>query len=87
MTGVAKVQRLEQSVPEMPKGTLASGDVCQLPGDILTWEYECHSCKARFHTPVPRGPKEERNTKCPRCASPDIERMNVANLQEPTCGG
>jgi len=53
----------------------------------LTWEYDCRSCKFHFDTPVPRGPKEEREMKCTRCGSRDIVRVNVGKVQETFCGG
>jgi DNA-directed RNA polymerase subunit RPC12/RpoP len=87
MKGTAEAHRLEQRVSEKPKNALASGDSCPLPTSILMWEYECHDCKAKFHTPVPRGPKEERETSCPQCESADVQRLNTGDLLEPACGG
>ena len=54
---------------------------------MLTWEYACHQCEARFELPVPRGPKEEKETKCPRCGSMDLERLNVFSLSACPPGG
>ena len=60
---------------------------CPLPGAPLMWEFDCHHCKNKFETNVPRGPKEEREIKCPHCGSKTIERLNVGNLAETACGG
>ena len=54
---------------------------------MLTWEYLCHQCEAQFELPVPRGPKEERETKCPRCGSMDIERLDVFSISVCPPGG
>jgi len=42
---------------------------------MLTWEYVCYQCKAQFELPVPRGPAEEKEAKCPKCGSVDVEKM------------
>jgi len=49
------------------------------PGEIkmLMWEYLCHNCRAQFELPVPRGPKEEKETECPNCGSKNIQRVMI----------
>ena len=63
------------------------GASCPLPGAVLMWEFECHHCQTKFETSPPRGPKEEREIKCPYCGSKEIERLNVGNLAATACGG
>ena len=41
---------------------------------MLTWEYVCKECQARFKLPVPHGPTEE-EAKCPECGSTDVEAL------------
>jgi DNA-directed RNA polymerase subunit RPC12/RpoP len=40
-----------------------------------TWQYSCPQCKATFELPVPSGPTEEQQRKCPTCGSGDIKRL------------
>jgi DNA-directed RNA polymerase subunit RPC12/RpoP len=42
-----------------------------------TWQYSCHHCQAKFEMPVPSGPTEEQQRKCPLCGSNDIERLTT----------
>jgi hypothetical protein len=53
----------------------------------LTWELACRQCKASFEVPVPRGPTEEKELKCPICGSESIERIEASNPSPPPCGG
>lgn len=41
------------------------------------WEYKCHQCNTIFKLPVPSGPTEEEQIKCPACSSTDIERLTA----------
>ena len=51
------------------------------------WQYECKDCKANFEMPVPSGPTEERNRKCPTCGSGNIERLTALAIEPPLyCG-
>jgi len=45
------------------------------------WEYVCYKCKTWFELPVPHGPDEEKEAKCPECGSTHIERLNVCSLE------
>ena len=81
------LQALENLETKEEAPITAVGDSCPLPGAALMWEFDCHSCKTKFETNVPRGPKEEREIKCPHCGSKEIERLNVGNLAETACGG
>jgi len=54
---------------------------------IITWELTCHKCKSNFEVPVPFGPTEERNLKCPHCGSKEIGRVEALNEDAPQCGG
>ena len=60
---------------------------CPLGSRILKWEFECRKCRATFEVDVPRGPKEERNIKCPMCGGNDIDRINIPDLSHTACGG
>jgi rRNA maturation endonuclease Nob1 len=53
----------------------------------VTWELNCHQCKSNFEVPVPFGPREERELKCPHCGSKDIERIEALSHDAPQCGG
>jgi rRNA maturation endonuclease Nob1 len=51
------------------------------------WKYECHQCKTIFELPVPSGPTEEKQRKCPSCSSMDIARLTALALDMPVyCG-
>jgi Zn finger protein HypA/HybF involved in hydrogenase expression len=63
------------------------GKSCPMRVEMVTWEFECRHCKSNFVTPVPRGPREERELQCPSCKSKDLKRLNAGNLQETACGG
>ncbi len=53
----------------------------------LTWQYSCHQCQTTFELPVPSGPTEEKQRKCPVCKSMDIERLTVLVVDLPVyCG-
>ena len=54
---------------------------------MLTWEFVCNKCKAKFEHSVPRGPAEERNIKCPKCGSKDLKNLSLCSLEAPHCGG
>jgi len=64
-------------------GTVAYGDFeglssffFRLKGmKMLTWEYMCHQCKARFELPAPCRPAGEKEAKCPECGSMDVETL------------
>ncbi|MBW1999767.1 MAG: hypothetical protein JRJ29_17625 [Deltaproteobacteria bacterium] len=70
-----------------PDGAEVSGAACKLPDPVLMWEFECNNCHAKFETPVPRGPREERAIKCPECSSRDIKRLNEGKMSPTACGG
>jgi rRNA maturation endonuclease Nob1 len=53
----------------------------------LTWELTCRQCKSSFELPVPRGPREEKELKCPKCGSEYIERIEALAQDLPSCGG
>ena len=55
--------------------------------EILTWEFLCHQCETRFETSVPRGPREEKEIKCPECGSKDIERVDICSFEICPPGG
>ena len=51
------------------------------------WEYKCHQCTGVFKLPVPSGPTEEKQRKCPACGSMDIERLTALVVEPaPYCG-
>jgi DNA-directed RNA polymerase subunit RPC12/RpoP len=54
---------------------------------MLMWDYVCHQCRALFELPVPRGPKEEKEAKCPGCGSMDIQRINIGHSEVCPPGG
>jgi DNA-directed RNA polymerase subunit RPC12/RpoP len=55
---------------------------------IMTWELTCSQCKSNFEGPVPRGPREEKELKCPKCGSKYIERIEALSQgAPPQCGG
>jgi DNA-directed RNA polymerase subunit RPC12/RpoP len=54
---------------------------------MLTWDYVCHQCRDLFELPVPRGPKEEKEAKCPGCSSMDIQRINIGHSEVCPPGG
>ena len=60
---------------------------CENPPQDLMWEYESKDCKITFETPVPKGPREERLTRCPSCDSAEIKRNNIVKLSKSKCGG
>ena len=47
------------------------------------WKYECKQCKASFEMPVPSGPTEEQQRKCPSCGSSDIQRLTSLVIEPP----
>ncbi len=54
----------------------------------LTWRFSCRDCKSEFEVEVPRGPREERELRCPSCEGQNIEKMEPASAQNgPSCGG
>jgi DNA-directed RNA polymerase subunit RPC12/RpoP len=53
----------------------------------LTWEMVCSGCKAGFEVEVPRGPREERELKCPQCGSKEIGKKEASAENAPACGG
>jgi len=51
------------------------------------WEYTCNQCKTVFKLPVPNGPLEEKEIKCPECRSMHIERLTALAFElPPYCG-
>ena len=54
---------------------------------VLTWEMACSGCKAGFEVEVPRGPREEKELKCPHCGSKEIVRREAFGEDAPACGG
>jgi len=54
---------------------------------ILTWELTCRRCKSNFTVPVPSGPAEEKELKCPKCRSQQIERIEASAQGAPACSG
>ena len=46
------------------------------------WEYVCHQCNTFFREPVPCGPDEAKNIKCPECGNKDVERFRVCCLED-----
>jgi rRNA maturation endonuclease Nob1 len=54
---------------------------------IMTWELTCRQCKSNFELPVPRGPREEKELKCPECGSKEIVRREALSQAAPQCGG
>jgi len=83
----AILPRPEAPSQEKEKGVEVLEVSPKTPGDTLLWKYDCHECKITFEKPPPRGPKEERETRCPGCGSMDIERLNTGGLAETPCGG
>jgi len=63
------------------------GKQVKVDGIRLTWELTCRQCKSSFEVPVPRGPREEKELKCPQCGSEYIERIAVSTHGPPPCGG
>jgi len=39
-------------------------------------EYGCNTCRSTFKKPYPDNVKKDTNVKCPRCGSPNIEKIN-----------
>ena len=48
-----------------------------------SWKYECPHCKNTFEMPVPSGPTEEKQRRCPSCGSMDIKRLTVLAIEPP----
>ncbi len=55
--------------------------------NVLMWKYLCHNCRIQFELPVPRGPREEKETACPGCGSRDIQRIKNFELDKCPPGG
>lgn len=53
----------------------------------ITWELICRQCNSSFEVPVPRGPREEKDLKCLKCGSQNIERIEASPQGVPPCGG
>ena len=54
----------------------------------LTWQLTCRDCKQDFEVEVPRGPREEKELRCPSCKGQDLERIEAASVDAgPACGG
>ena len=83
----ATLKRSEGTLREKDRDVELTGSFCKLPSETLLWEYECCQCKTTFEKPPPRGPKEERETRCPGCGSMDLKRLNTGGLAETPCGG
>jgi rRNA maturation endonuclease Nob1 len=54
---------------------------------VLTWEMTCLQCKAHFEVEVPRGPRDEKNLRCPHCGSEKIAIREATSESAPACGG
>jgi DNA-directed RNA polymerase subunit RPC12/RpoP len=78
---------LLHGLPEEKKDLGSSAELEEAPEKELMWEYVCHDCNAKFKKHVPRGPKEERDTRCPNCQSAEIERLNVGVFETGMCAG
>jgi DNA-directed RNA polymerase subunit RPC12/RpoP len=39
-------------------------------------EYGCNACRVTFKKPDPDNVKEEKNVKCPRCGSGNVEKFD-----------
>ena len=55
--------------------------------DMLMWKYLCHNCRTQFELPVPRGPREEKETGCPECRGRDIQRIKTFEQNDCPPGG
>ncbi len=64
-----------------------TGWACPRHIEPVIWEFACCQCQHIFTTPVPRGPKEEKQLKCPLCASSRIKRTTVDSIEPVFCGG
>jgi DNA-directed RNA polymerase subunit RPC12/RpoP len=54
---------------------------------LMSWQYSCQQCKTVFDLPVPTGPTEEKERKCPTCGSMQIERLTPLEVDLPIyCG-
>ena len=47
------------------------------------WKYLCSRCKTTFELPVPSGPTEDKQRKCPTCKSMNLERLTVLVAEPP----
>jgi DNA-directed RNA polymerase subunit RPC12/RpoP len=45
------------------------------------WEFICQVCKSYFEAPVPRGPDEAKNIRCPGCKSRILRRYNAMTIE------
>ena len=51
------------------------------------WQYRCRQCRNVFVMPAPKGPSDEKNRKCPKCGSADIERTDLVKSEACPPGG
>ncbi|MBN1692191.1 MAG: hypothetical protein JW845_01380 [Dehalococcoidales bacterium] len=51
------------------------------------WRYRCKQCKHVFLMPAPKGPSEEKNRKCTKCGSAEIERIDLVTSEVCPPGG
>lgn len=47
------------------------------------WQYYCDQCQSTFELPVPSGPKEEQQRKCPTCGSMNLKRLTALVIEAP----
>ena len=77
--GSTQIEKLPSWIPE--------GFNLELYFSPPEWEYKCHQCTIVFKLPVPSGPTEEKQRKCPACGSMDIERLTALVVEpSPYCG-
>ncbi len=84
---IARLAKREALIKSEGTSAARWGDACPLPNQTLMWEYECDTCRIKFETIVPHGPKEEREIRCPQCKGKNIHRLNVGNLAGTACAG
>jgi|YelNatPaOPRAMG01_1025707.scaffolds.fasta_scaffold61347_2 rRNA maturation endonuclease Nob1 len=53
----------------------------------LTWQMICNQCKYSFEIEIPKGPREEKQLRCPRCGSIYIQRAEASSTIPSQCGG
>jgi putative FmdB family regulatory protein len=57
-----------------------------LPEGPPVWEYECQQCRKVFKLPAPGSPSQEKEIRCPACASGHIHRLTSLGAQPLYCG-
>ncbi len=53
----------------------------------LMWQMICNECKSKFEVKAPKGPKEEKTLRCPRCGSKNIQQAKESSTVPAQCGG